>query len=983
MTFRVTLFRSLLVMISILSGIGASAQLVVDNTLTVEQYVQDVLLGTGVTVSNITFNGTPGDQVSVQVGSFDSQNANVGIDLGMMMATGNIIVAQGPNDQGGGMEPVGPFPEGDGVSDPDLEAINPGFELNDAAVLEFDFIPTGDSLQFNYVWASEEYPVFVNSSFNDVFGFFLSGPGINGPYSNNAVNIALVPGTTLPVTIDNVNNGNDGISGPCVNCEYYNHNGSGWWDPMFPQPNSDSASFVSDQYIQFNGITNPLTAIGLVECGLEYHIKIALADAGDQSYDSAVFLEAGSFSSNSVVDVNLEITVGNELNTLFEECGEAIMTFTRDEDSPLDLEEMVIITYDGTAENGLDYSLLPDTVFFPPGVEQVEFIIDAFDDGITEGDEIVNMTLLNLAACNGNGLESEFTFTIKEVTELVTESYEIEICYGEDVEIGPPVSGAYGEYTYNWNTGSEDSSIVVTPLISTDYQVIVGDTCDILSQTVDISVIVSTPIELDAGQDHVVDCNDITSLFAEISGGTGDEQFEWSANGIVLGDDQTLDFNTEEDVVVIVTVSESCGTTASDEVVFQVVNPEIDIDLINQVSANCILNAEATPEISGGAGNFEFEWLSNGNVIGDDLSISYLVTENQYLYFNVTDGCGTTDEDSVWVVVDDAPPIIAEIEDMDASCIDILTLFAEIDGGIPDYSFEWYADGILVADEQVFNFQPEETTQMQVIVTDICGIEDDEDFVINLPDVPMGIEISPDTSICFGDAIGLNAFAFGGEENITYLWNDMETTTSWIQVEPTSNTTYTVVATDLCGETISASVSVDVQNVEVEILTDYLSETHVEFTGIVNPDPCIGCIPTWDFGDGTAGVGYLTDHEYAGLTTYQAEFLVVNEIGCRDSATTLISPPVYLYIPNAFTPDGDGTNDVFQVQGTGIVEFEMMIFNRWGEKVAELTNLDQVWQGNSSDGEYYVQDGVYVYVVKYRGVDEEEHELSGHITVLR
>ena len=239
----------------------SKGQLVLDNTMTPEQLVQNVLLGGGVNVSNITFNGLPGNQTYIQVGSFNGTNSNLGMNTGVTLSSGEIIVALGPNDIGYADEPIG----GLGTpGDADLaQALGGGFITLDAAVLEFDFVPSGDSLSFNYVFGSEEYLEWVGSSFNDVFGFFLSGPGISGPYTNNAANIAMVPGTNLPVAIDNVND--------VVNSQFYVNNGDGNIAPY----NADST------YIQFDGFTTVLTARALVQCGQTYHIKIAVADAGD------------------------------------------------------------------------------------------------------------------------------------------------------------------------------------------------------------------------------------------------------------------------------------------------------------------------------------------------------------------------------------------------------------------------------------------------------------------------------------------------------------------------------------------------------------------------------------------------------------------------------------------------------------------------------------------------------------------------------
>lgn len=265
------LLSSVLLLFFISSGYS---QLVTNSTNTVAYYVQNVLLGTGVTVSNITINGGPANVSNPQIGEFNALNTNpfLGIDSGLVLASGDIAVAVGPNNSGSFSLGGG----NNGVGDADLDLLEgTGSGTNDAVVLEFDFIPTGDTVIFDFVFGSEEYPEFVNGGFNDAFGFFLSGPGIVGPYSNSATNIALIPGTTTPVTIDNVNAG--------LNATYY----------------VDNTVNTGPQSVQFDGYTTPITAVALVQCGVQYHIKIALADVGDAAWDSGVFLEGGSFSSNS------------------------------------------------------------------------------------------------------------------------------------------------------------------------------------------------------------------------------------------------------------------------------------------------------------------------------------------------------------------------------------------------------------------------------------------------------------------------------------------------------------------------------------------------------------------------------------------------------------------------------------------------------------------------------------------------------------
>jgi len=128
-----------------------------------------------------------------------------------------------------------------------------------------------------------------------------------------------------------------------------------------------------------SGYTETLRVSNVVTCGETYHIRLAIGDGSDGSLDSQVILEAGSFSSNSVVQVNLSIDVGGpENDIMYEDCGEALLTFTRPIETVLDIEEMVIIAYGGDAINGVDYTFLPDTIIFASGVESISFLVDAF-----------------------------------------------------------------------------------------------------------------------------------------------------------------------------------------------------------------------------------------------------------------------------------------------------------------------------------------------------------------------------------------------------------------------------------------------------------------------------------------------------------------------------------------------------------------------------------------------------------------------------
>ena len=202
-----------------------------------------------------------------------------------------------------------------GGSDVDLASLV-STSINDACVIEFDFKPTNQISSFRYVFGSEEYPEYVGGSFNDVFGFFLSGDGINGTYSNNAVNIALIPNTSLPVSINNVNCGNTN-----PNCQP--GPGGTYCDLLIENIVTTSPAF---KQLALNAYTIAFTADNATTPCSWYHIKLAIGDAGDSAWDSGVFLEMGSFDPGKITE-STNYTHPTVDSLLYESCNnhEAIL----------------------------------------------------------------------------------------------------------------------------------------------------------------------------------------------------------------------------------------------------------------------------------------------------------------------------------------------------------------------------------------------------------------------------------------------------------------------------------------------------------------------------------------------------------------------------------------------------------------------------------------------------------------------------------
>jgi len=190
-----------------LNTLSFAQPITVSTVQTPQQLVDNVLLGFGVTALNVTINGNPllANTPQGNVAFFTNSNPAFPIDSGLILTTGNAIGAIGPNTMTSATNNNPPTPMV--TTDPHLNDIAAGSVTN-GVVLEFDFIPQGDSVIFNYMFGSDEYPEFSPSTFNDAFGLFLWGPGITGPYvqagyPNGGVNIATIPGG-IALMINNV-----------------------------------------------------------------------------------------------------------------------------------------------------------------------------------------------------------------------------------------------------------------------------------------------------------------------------------------------------------------------------------------------------------------------------------------------------------------------------------------------------------------------------------------------------------------------------------------------------------------------------------------------------------------------------------------------------------------------------------------------------------------------------------------------------------
>ena len=641
----------------------ASSQLVTSTNTSPSGLVQNVLLGPGVSVSNIMYNGSP-----TSIGSFTANSTNLGISQGIVMTTGTVLNngsgPQGPNNQAGAGTDNG---AGGSIL---LSNLINGTQTYNAAILEFDFIPYSDTVKFKYVFGSDEYPEFAppnNSGYNDVFGFFISGPGITG-----IQNIAKLPNNGSIVSINNVN--------AITNSSFYNFNGDGNSAPYNANP----------FYIQYDGFTDVLEAVSRVQCGATYHLALAIADVGDGQWDSGIFLEANSLSSQTPVSISYAIsdTLFASPSVMAEGCVSG--TFTLSRENNLNTTLTIPIQVGGTATNNVDYAGVPMAVTFLPGQSEITFDINTISDLLNENQESIVLSFLLTDPC-GNLTPLDVSLTIQDVQPLtVSINNPIIPCPGDNITLLASVTGGLQPYSYVWSNGQVGSSISLSPTTTGSYSVTVTAQCsNSASDTVLVSVPQFQPLQISVSSDLTSICPFVEEVFnAVASGGSGIYNYTWSSNGNFISNSDSINVNPSTTTSYIASVSDGCGSQVSDTVTYTILSPPLTTS-VNNVPEICPGDSVyISVNASGGYGNYYYYWEATGDTLSGiwvkpNSSSSYIV--------QVSDDCQTFSVPAiihVVVVKPDADFVVSSQTLMEGLPISFQNLTSN------GFAYEWYfSDG--------------------------------------------------------------------------------------------------------------------------------------------------------------------------------------------------------------------------------------------------------------------------------------------------
>ncbi|MDA0930701.1 MAG: choice-of-anchor L domain-containing protein [Bacteroidetes bacterium] len=888
----------------------AKAQVTTATGQTPTNYVQNTLIGQGLQVSNVTFQGNP----NTQIGTFSGNNSNLGLTNGIVLSTGQINPPNGffPNaniTSAGtpGWAPLSSY----------YQSIYGNFaNTNNAAVLTFNFVPQGDTIRFRYVFASKEYNNYVTTQFNDIFAFFLTGPNPQGGNYTNT-NVALIPNTTQPVTINSVNNGQSWAcsSGPCTNCQYYVDNCN--------QNNGHG----------FGGATVPMWAEARVVPCSTYTITLAIADIIDGALNSAVFLEAGSFSSNNLVLTVANNTTNASDTILTEGCGSAQLIITRT--AGISQALTVNLTIGGSASNGTDYQQLPTTVNFAAG--QVSDTLDI-------------IPILDLLA------EGQETITIS-------------------------VQGGC-------NTGSTGVTFYIN-----DYQ----------------------PLQVFAGNDTVIDCNGHL-LVGQHSGGEPGYQFNWD-NGASTS--STYFYVPTVDRYVTYTVTDTCGNTASDSLFVDFIEPVTAGFGFTGFSPSSVIEGCGTAtlqitrsisvaqgktypiQITGTSSNgIDFQQIPNTIVFAPNqttvtISVSPfldgIAEGNETLIIGIVDTLcdGTLDPFSATLTIRNLDSLKVNAgPDLFIDCPRLAVgINPTVSGGWPTLNYNW-TDGVTGLNRS--NLLPADTTTYTIEVTDSCGQVVVDDVVVHIHHDPIA-DFQVNGPFCDPALVPfINLSQPGSGTLMNFQW-DLDGGLTTGDANPTSvyyNGTYsaTLIVTNAfnCSDTVTKPFVVLPTPQVVPTFSPQnpnMLDPLVTFIDASQPDIISR---QWTIIGETSSTDSIFSYYFNRAGNYTGVLVVTNSSGCTDSIQfpIRIKDETSIYIPNAFTPNGDGLNELFTAYGVNWRTFQMWIFDRWGKELYFSNNPEKGWNGlDPTTGEVMAQ-GVYVYRIRIVDNSNRPKVFLGHVNLL-
>jgi gliding motility-associated-like protein len=398
-------------------------------------------------------------------------------------------------------------------------------------------------------------------------------------------------------------------------------------------------------------------------------------------------------------------------------------------------------------------------------------------------------------------------------------------------------------------------------------------------------------------------------------------------------------------------------------------------------------NTNISASASGGTGAYSYNWAGIGagatHTVSPAAASTYSVTATD------ANGC-VSSISTVSINVTSLTAANLLVSGATAICAgNSATISSTVFGNTGPVTINWSAGA--GSGSGAFSVSPTASITYTVTVTDACGNSVTGSVPVVVNPLPV-ISISPQTLVACKEVTASFTENSGTNSGASYYWQFGD---GYGSIQPAAVHTYgasgsypvTLTVTSAAGCANSASTTYNV-TVNPGSIADFSSEgkdgTTLSPLYQFNNESQNAVSYQWEFGDGASST--LTDpqHAYAGKGEYTVTLITSSSAGCMDTITRRIEiKPIFtFYIPNAFTPDGNNTNDYFAPKGDEISEFKMMIFDRWGEMIYQTEDIQTGWDGRANNGSKVAETGVYVYKISVKDFEFRNHSFTGHVTLL-
>lgn len=636
-----------------------------------------------------------------------------------------------------------------------------------------------------------------------------------------------------------------------------------------------------------------------------------------------------------------------------------------------------------------------------------------------------SVTVVSSAGCE---FEESFDIIVGTLNSLDLQVDETNLCVGESTDLNAIVD-ADGPVSYAWLpseslSADDEAAVTATPPATTTYTIEVTDiaTGCVLSESVEI--VAEPAFTIDAGEDLVL-CEVVGLQLQVTTDAETDVTYSWN-NAAALDDASSASPIVQQDASLDFTVvaTNDGGCTAQDEISITLVFEEVDLgpDLEACVGDELTLSSgdtsgaqhlwstgESSDEITvTTSGTYEVELTSDlGCTIEDEVTVTFFdppafdlgvdpglcdgeshtlsvnlpghsflwnngstnaqITVNQSGTFSVTatSNLGCENTESIDLVFHPLP--VLDLEDEITVCEDVTVI---LDPGNDGAFYDWSTG------ESTQSIEATESGFFEVTVTSAENCSSSGGTLVEFVPYPF-VDLGADQLLCQGESADLNA----GNPQFDVTWSTGETAN-----EITVNTTglYTVAVDNgycISTDEVSMTFSPLPENPNFpDTAYCFVMPPYSFQLNALNP----GSSYQWSTGSTDQTISFNQEGTYS--------VTITTAFGCSlsfDHIAIQLCPGYSIFIPNAFTPDNDGVNDVWRAEGTNIEDWEMTVWNRWGERIWESNDFNEVWNGSYKNRSHYVEAENYLYRVRFRYRDEVSGVLSewiaeqGHVTVIR